>query len=823
MLKFLFIIIAFLLIGAGSAYGGYIEHFKQGSEHFYEGRFRQAVAEFEESLRLNPLLDKIDTQLAREAMKYLEAIALEEEHLAEEIERLRAERISRYVAKEKIAALELEERIRLGIEEKERIRRLIEEEEARERLRRKEAQRRELERPKLEIDAGTSLSHIVLFNLDFERGSFPGHDPAPDRGHHEVALPFTDEHFTMQDTSLGFTLMPLEELSFTFDMRQSRTWGSPYWEAPTPMRDIMRTTVDQFFPFIILPRSDLVIDLPWPLPVWRGVVFHGHQSYKDIRHPVTPPKAEDWIMVNGWFLVERKVLLTAIRPMIVGEATPALVDGLGLKEPTDPGVPDTLWRDIELAYLEADFLGFEAKVGRQRLLMGLPVDVDEVTELIGIGVVEDLIGMVVGHADAIDLSVRTLPIMGLVSPRVRGFGMKLDDADPGICRIRSDHTYAGTSLGIELSVEGIMDMLGFELGELELPEEITVLEAARHRRRDKDLRDEVQSDILRLPIAVYVCQSGRVGVWKTAPDPVTGKTKPWKHYKDGPRHWVRSKEVGGHGWIGILPIAIPGDRMPFFAAIHKYRSGDDPATPNISEEFDPLPHDMLFMPLDPAALLPGGLPIALPEGFDIGTNMRYQLYAAGFRPSEELTLIGLYAELDRARLMPSNNTALDRARGWIGGTDKDFLQVAGLASIFTWRDIGFTLAGLGIRPEDSLYDAMQDMADEVHLAGLWKPGRPLPEPLVRSKKWMRMLIGMITMAPTEHTSLVIGGAWIDPRDHLLNLANAFLYIDIEEHIKRKLGGFGRVVSVTMDPVERFAEPFMDDAAMAFFIRLAVHF
>ena len=252
----------------------------------------------------------------------------------------------------------------------------------------------------------------------------------------------------------------------------------------------------------------------------------------------------------------------------------------------------------------------------------------------------------------------------------------------------------------------------------------------------------------------------------------------------------------------MIPIVIPGDRMPFFATIHKYRSGDDPATP-ICEDFDPLPYDMLFFSLDPAALLGDALPIALPEGLDIGTNMRYQLYAAGFRPNEELTLIGLYAELDRARPMPSDNSALDTARGWTGGIDKDFLQMAGLASIFTWRDIGFTLVWLGIRPEDSFYDAMQDFADEIQIdGGLWASGDPLPELLVRSKEWMRMLIGMITLAPTEHTSLIIGGAWIDPRDHLFNILNAILYFDASAKVAGYLGVLGGLLSLTMDPIER---------------------
>jgi tetratricopeptide (TPR) repeat protein len=85
MAKFLFSLIIFLLVGIGSAHGGYTEHFRLGSEHFYAGRFEQAVAKLEESLRLNPLLDEIDIQLAREARKYLEAIALEDKYLVEEI------------------------------------------------------------------------------------------------------------------------------------------------------------------------------------------------------------------------------------------------------------------------------------------------------------------------------------------------------------------------------------------------------------------------------------------------------------------------------------------------------------------------------------------------------------------------------------------------------------------------------------------------------------------------------------------------------------------------------------------------------------------
>jgi hypothetical protein len=677
-----------------------------------------------------------------------------------------------------------------------------------------------------EIDAGVAVTHIIPVNLDFERGNYPGHDPAPDGGVHKVALPFTDEHFTMQRTYLGFTLIPvpLEWLSFNFKMSQGRTWGSPYWKTPMTLRDIAREIASQMFPHIIMPytRLDAIVFPGIPPIIIDGVLIGGTKAYKHYTDELIVIVLPPGIPVDP-ITIPAKELLTGARPVFVEKLAGAIYDGFvaaGIRKPTDPRVPDTLWEDIDSAYFAVNFSDFEASIGRQPLIIGLPVDRNVVTDLIGIGIVEDLLDMVIGHADAAVFSHRTPPIMGLVSPRVEAFGLKLDDADPAVCRIRSDHYLRGASVSLELSAAEVLGALGLEF---ELPPgvkevDIDILSVSRVIREDQDLVDRVQSDILRLPIAAYVRQSGRVGLWETAPDPVTGVVKPWRHYTDGPRHWVGSEEVGGYAWVGMVPVVIPGEHMPFFAAIHEYRSGDDPATPNVDEAFDPVPYDIFFMPLDPAAILPIDM-ASLPEGLDIGTNMRYQLYVAGFMPGEGPMMGGFYAELDRARV--------ERRRDLFGnelGRDKDFLQMAGLFSVFTGGDVSLTLAGIEVRPEDAAFDALQEFVTDAHIdARLWAPGSPMPEPLVRSREWIRIFTGMITLTPTENTSLTIGGAWIDPADHLVNILNAIFYYDGEKEVEALLAAHGLPTELTMHPFERFAKPFMDEPVMICFMQFGIHF
>lgn len=78
----LFILLALCAVRFAICEAAYIDHFENGRQYFYQGKTKEARAEFKEALRLNPRLDEIDEQLAAEIIEYLKEIKEKERYAA---------------------------------------------------------------------------------------------------------------------------------------------------------------------------------------------------------------------------------------------------------------------------------------------------------------------------------------------------------------------------------------------------------------------------------------------------------------------------------------------------------------------------------------------------------------------------------------------------------------------------------------------------------------------------------------------------------------------------------------------------------------------